>query len=87
MMKILMKPIQVYALWREDGAILPMAFCLTGEEEKQRFAVNAVKSSRAERLAGRKTLYFDCLASAGNREWMVCLRYDIAEHRWYLHKA
>lgn len=87
MMKILMKPIQVYALWREDGAILPLAFCLTMDEEKQKITVSAVRGFREERLAGRKTLYFDCLAAADNREWMVCLRYDIADHRWYLHKA
>ncbi len=86
-MKMLMKPIQVYALWREDGGILPLAFCLTREEEKQKIAVSAVKSSREERLAGRKILYFDCVAVSGQREWPVCLRYDIAEHRWYLHKA
>ncbi len=86
-MKMLMKPIQVYALWREDGAILPLAFCLTRDEEKQKIAVSAVKNLREEHLAGRKTLYFDCVAVLGRREWIVCLRYDIAEHRWYLHKA
>lgn len=86
-MKILMKPIQVYALWREDGAILPLAFCLIHDEEKQKITVSTVKSLREERLAGRKTLYFDCVAVSNQREWMVCLRYDIMEHRWYLHKS
>lgn len=86
-MKIIMKPIQVYALWREDGAIQPLAFCLTEEDEKVKVALGAVKRSWEERLVGRKTLYFDCDAISKQQRRPVCLRYDIAEHRWYLHKA
>ena len=33
-MKLFMKPIQVYALCRENGSFLPMAFCLEAEGEK-----------------------------------------------------
>lgn len=87
MMKILIQPIQVYALWREDGTVLPLAFCLSEAGEKQRIAIAEVRGHHEERLAGRRILYFDCLIQTGNRERMVCLGYDIAEHRWYLHKA
>lgn len=86
-MKVLMKPIQVYALWRENGAILPLAFCMEQEEKKQKIAVTEVKSCHEERLAGRKMLYFDCLTVSDNRERMVSLSYDIMEHRWFLYKA
>ena len=86
-MKVLMKSIQVYALWRENGKICPMAFCLEQEGKKYKFAVTAVNSCREERLAGRKVIYFDCLVSDSFREKTVCLRYDVADHCWYLYKA
>ncbi len=86
-MKILMKPIQVYALWRENGSICPMAFCLEQEGKKYKFAVNMVKGHWEERVAGRKVIYFDCLVSDSFREKTVCLRYDIIDHCWYLYKA
>ena len=86
-MKVLMKSIQVYALWREDGTICPMAFCLEQEDQKYKITVTAVKGHREERLAGRRVIYFDCCVSDSFREKTVCLRYDIADHCWYLYKA
>lgn len=86
-MKICMQPIQVYALWKEDGRIAPMAFCLEQDGEKYKLAIVGVNGSHEERLAGRKVIYFDCLVRDGDREKIVCLRYDIAEHCWYLYKA
>lgn len=86
-MKILMKSIQVYALWRENGAICPLAFCLETGDQKYKFSVVSLNGSREERLAGRKVIYFDCLVSDSFRERNVCLRYDIADHCWYLYKA
>ena len=49
--------------------------------------VTAVKGHREERLAGRRVIYFDCCISDSFREKTVCLRYDIADHCWYLYKA
>lgn len=86
-MKVLMKPIQVYALYRENGHICPMAFCLEEDGEKCKLAVLAVNSIREERQAGRKLIYFDCCVGNELLEKIVCLRYDIADHCWFLYKA
>lgn len=86
-MKIFMIPIQVYALWRENGRICPLAFCLEQDGEKHKVAITAVNGCWEERLAGRKVLYFDCCGNDGFGEKLVCLRYDIAEHCWYLYKS
>lgn len=86
-MKIFMKPIQVYSLCRENGNLFPMAFCLESEGEKYKITVLSVISSREERQAGRKVIYYDCCIAEHERERIVCLRYDIADHCWYLYKA
>ena len=86
-MKIYMKPIQVYALWKENGHICPMAFCLERDGEKYKIAIVSVNGSREERLAGQKVIYFDCVVNDGYFEKVVCLRYDIRDHCWYLYKA
>ncbi|MBR5329155.1 MAG: hypothetical protein IKV45_03005 [Firmicutes bacterium] len=86
-MKVLMKPIQVYALYRENGSMLPMAFCLEEDGEKVKIAILAVNGSHEERQAGRKVIYFDCRVGNDVTERIVCLRYDIADHCWFLYKA
>ena len=86
-MKLFMKPIQVYALCRENGSFLPMAFCLEAEGEKYKIAVLSVNGSREERKGGRKVIYYDCCIANHNQKRMVCLRYDIADHCWHLYKA
>ena len=86
-MKLFMKPIQVYSLCRENGNLFPLAFCLEVDGEKYKIAVVSVNGSREERQAGKKVIYYDCRIVDHDRERMVCLRYDIAEHCWYLYKA
>ncbi|MGI5873053.1 MAG: hypothetical protein ACOX8R_00075 [Bacillota bacterium] len=86
-MKLLKKPIQVYAVCREDGRFRPLAFCLEQDDVKHRVAVNGVSGCREEHPAGHKVIYYDCRVGDGDRERLVCLRYDIGEHCWCLYKA
>ncbi len=86
-MKLLQKPIQVYALCRENGDLLPLAFCFEQFDEKHRVAVNGINDHHEETPAGRRVIYYDCRIGDGDRERIICLRYDIAAHSWTLHKA
>ena len=86
-MKVLMKPIQVYALWKEDGGIVPLAFCLENDDEKYKYTVDQISCFHEDRFRGRRVVYFECLIFDGYRQRTVLLWYDIIHHCWYLYKA
>lgn len=85
-MKTYMTPIQVYALWREDGEIVPMAFCLCEGDDMIKVAIMALQGCEDERVAGSRMRNFFCRAVLHGQERNIYLRYDFYRGRWFLYK-
>lgn len=84
-MKVVMMPVQVCAIWDEDGKLRPLAFCFKREGKKIKVAVES-QSCEEERVAGHIMLNFLCRTTDYGKTRMVFLRYDIRGCRWYLYK-
>ncbi len=86
-MKIVAKPIEVIAYFKDNGSIRPLRFRMNDEEEVKRVVtIDRLVTVSEERLAGNAMDLFDCQGVIDGLERRFQLKYERTTKRWLLFK-
>lgn len=85
-MKVVSKPIEMIAYFKNDGKINPIKFRLIESDKCQVVRIGNIISTDLEKLCGNKMLIFTCSAIIENVEKIFELKYDIEKCKWILFK-
>lgn len=85
-MKVLMKPIEMIALFNEDQYPTPLRYRVeTKSSEKVVISISKIIFREEEKIAGNRMILYRC-QSVINREMIYELKYDIGACKWYIFK-
>lgn len=86
-MKVIAKPIEMIAWFKEDGTPNPIRFRLKNEDEASTvIKVDKILYCQKEKLAGNNMLVFNCQSVIEGMEKIYELKYEVATCRWVLFK-
>lgn len=86
-MKVLMKDIEVIALFKEKGHPVPLRFRYYDENIGNVVVpINRVVFSEEEKIAGKKVIIYRCQSYMNNIEKIFELKFEIDTCKWYLYK-
>lgn len=86
-MKVIAKPIEMIAWFKEDGTPNPIRFKLRDEEELSKvIKVDKVLYLKKEKLAGNHMLVFNCQSVIDGTEKIYELKYEMDTCKWILFK-
>lgn len=85
-MKVVSKPIEMIAYFKNDGKINPIKFRIEEENKCQVIKIGNIISTDLEKLCGNKMWVFTCSAVINDVEKIFELKYDIEKCSWILFK-
>lgn len=87
-MKVVAKPIEMIAMFSQDGVPTPIRFRLHNGEEgiAEVIKVDRVITKDSEKLAGNRRIIFNCQSCINGIQRMYQLKYEIDTCKWILFK-
>ncbi|NLK95242.1 MAG: hypothetical protein GX275_08640 [Clostridiales bacterium] len=86
-MKVLAKPIDMIAWFKDSGKLNPIKFRLEGEDGTIKIIkINKIIKTANEKIAGNPMQIFTCTAIINGVEKIFELKYEVEKCRWYLFK-
>lgn len=86
-MKVLMKPIEVIAWFKEESFPVPLRFRIDAEDKsKIVIKIDKVLFQEVEKLGGNKMMVYRCEGLFQNLNKIFEIKYDIGTCRWFLFK-
>lgn len=86
-MKVLMKPIEVLAWFKEESFPVPLRFRIDGEDKsKIVIRIDKVLFQEEEKLGGNRMMIYRCQGLVQNLNKIFEIKYDIGTCRWFLFK-
>jgi len=86
-MKVLMKPIEMIAWFKEDKYPIPLRYRITAEDmTKVVVKIDRILFKEEEKLAGNRMVVYKCEATINRVRRIFELKYEIETCRWYLYK-
>lgn len=87
-MKILMRPIDVIALFSSTGKLTPIRFRVPAKdnEEATTISVNQIQVIQEEKLAGNRMTIFRCQSVINGTERIYELKHESDTCKWFLYK-
>ncbi|HHY14300.1 MAG TPA: hypothetical protein GX526_06660 [Thermoanaerobacterales bacterium] len=86
-MKILMKPIEMIAYFKEEGIPKPIRFRTSSANGLHRvIKVDKIITKTQEKLAGNNMYVFRCQSCINGMEKMYELKYELSTCKWFLFK-
>lgn len=84
-MKVVAKPIQMIAYFKEDGSINPIKFKIE-EDGVKVIKIDKILKSEREKLAGNIMEKFTCTSTINGIEKIFEVKYDSKSYKWILFK-
>lgn len=86
-MKVVRKPIDVSAIFYQEGAIVPIKFRMQKNDESWVVVkVDRVITKELEKLAGNKMWVFTCESTIEDMQRLYQLKYELDTCKWMLFK-
>ncbi|SHJ30331.1 hypothetical protein SAMN02745975_01746 [Geosporobacter subterraneus DSM 17957] len=86
-MKVVRKPIDVSAIFYQEGVIVPIKFRIQKSDESWVVVkVDRVIAKELEKLAGNKMWVFTCESTIGDMQRLYQLKYELDTCQWMLFK-
>jgi hypothetical protein len=86
-MKVINKPIEVIALFRDAGIMSPLKFRLALEGESPVFKVDKIITRTMEKLAGNRMIVFLCQSDINGALKRYEIKYELDTMKWFLFKT
>lgn len=84
-MKVVAKPISMVAWFEPNGALHPVRFKIT-EEEDMVIKVDRILSKETEKFAGNPRIVFNCQSIINGCERLYQIKYEVNTCKWILFK-
>lgn len=86
-MKIVARPIQMVAWFKEDGTPNPVRFKIVNSDETYNvIIINKILACQKEKLAGNNMLVFRCQSVINRIERTFEIKYELSTCKWVLWK-
>ena len=87
LMKILMRPVDMIFYTTKDGAVIPIKFRISDDQNKSRvIRIDRIISRKEEKLAGNRMLVFTVQSIINGTECLYEMKYEISTCKWFLYK-
>lgn len=84
-MKVVAKPIDMIAFFKEDGIIEPIRFRMK-EDEQEVIKIDRIQCRREEKVAGIRVKVFTCCSIINGIEKLFEIKYYVDNCKWILFK-
>jgi len=86
-MKVLMKPIEMIALFNSKEKPIPLRYRIVDEDNTYKvIKVDRIIFAKEEKLAGNRMIFYRCKSKINNSERIYELKYEIDTCKWFLYK-
>jgi len=85
-MKVIMKPIEMIAMFKEKGAPVPIKCRFKQNNKETVIKVDNIVSVAEEKLAGNKMYRYHCQSDINGRVKDFELKFELSTCKWFLYK-